>query len=315
MAERGRQELENLIENLRRSGSKRIEFRIKDYYLMEPVVLKETGVHLVPTDTTKEGPQLVKGFVQLNSLDREEVVRALGQIEKTMSVIFLRQEEEKLEWWLAMIHGEMVARAKRTREDFAEIDRILSCISARFKTTKTRNMYYRALDTYRHACLARNPLDRFLFDWNCIEIISEIYYKENRRRFKRTKSQKEECINTFFKGKEPTQKTILECFEKCLQVSIPAKVRFTFKRLFKNFSDILVNIFFNLPDEKECLWEIRNNIVHGNISMYKVKDVIFVEQKERDIHFIALELLHRAIGWTVCGDSMKNFLSHYRNYF
>lgn len=163
MAERGRLELENLIENLRRSGNKRIEFRVKYFALVEPVVLMETGVHLVPPDTTKEGPQLVKGFVQLSSLDREEVIRALGQIEKTMSVLFLRLGVEKLEWSLAMIHAEVFDMTKITREDFAELDRILGCVSARFKNTKTRNMYYRALDTYRHACRARNPIDRFMF--------------------------------------------------------------------------------------------------------------------------------------------------------
>lgn len=106
-----------------------------------------------------------------------------------------------------------------------------------------------------------------------------------------------------------------ECYKKCLKVSIPEKVTFTFKRLFKNFSDILINIFFKLNDEKERLWTIRNKIIHGGMSMYNVKDVIFAEQRERDIHFIAEELLHRAIGQSVCGDSIKNFLSHYRSHF
>lgn len=316
MAERGYEELENLIENLRSSGNQRIEFRIKHYNLVEPVVLKETGVHLVPTDTITEGVQLVKGFVQLNSLNEEEVIRALGQIERTISVMFLRQEEEKLEWWLAIPHAEAWVSTKRTQKDFDELDIIFGRIKARFKTEKMKNMYYRAIDMYRHACINLNPVDRFLFDWNCIEIVSEIYYQENKHSFKRTKLEKEECIKKVLEGKDPNKpKTIHECYEKCLHVSIPKKVGFTFKSLFKNISDILIDIFFNLDDETEQLYKMRNDIVHGNISMHNAKDVVFVEQREHDIHFIALELLHRAIGLTVCGDSIKIFLSHYRDHF
>jgi len=320
MAERGHEELKNLIENLRSSESQRIEFWIKHYNLVEPVVVEETGVHLVPTDTVTEGVQLVKGFVQLSSLNEEEVVRALGEIERTISVMCLRQEEEKLEWWLAIPHAESWGSARRTQKDFDELDKMFGCIKARFKTEKMKNMYYRAIDMYRHACKTLNPVDRFLFDWNCIEIVSEIYYQENKHSFKRTKLEKEECIKKVLGKKDPTnQKTIHECYEKCLHVGIPKKVGFTFKSLFKNISDILIDIFFNLDDETEQLCKIRNDIVHGNISMYNVKDVLFVERRERDIHFIALELLHRAIGLTVCGDSIKIFLTHpcmhYRDHF
>jgi hypothetical protein len=310
VAEKGSSELENLFMNLKESGKKRVEFRIRDYKLSEPVVLR-TGVRLVPIGKNREGPDLVEGYVSIRSCKKDEVINALGQIERTISILSLWEGE--LDWWLAIPHIYVKDIAERTPKHFEEVNKIIASISSRFGIQESV-LYYRALHMYRHACEARNPFDLFLFSWNCIEIVSEILYRENKKEFRRSKSQKEKCVKAFMKGRDLTPNTIHRCHEYCLQQSIRRKVEFTFETLLPRYSTSLIKIFFHL-DNEPSLYDIRNDIVHGRLSMYNVKDIMLIEERDLDIRFFAEELLHRAIGLSVCGESIRNFLLYYKRFF
>lgn len=301
--------LNSVLESLQESGKNKIEFSIGKYWLSEPVAVEATGVHLSPRILGKKGTQPVDGFITIDSTDRENIIRGLEKIDWTICAMNLLLDT--IEHRLKTMRGRLRGFIKRDQANFDAVSRFVRDVLNRFDDPTS---YFLALDRFRCGLIANNPLQMFLQLWSSVETISEIYFREDKSTFRKTSSEKKSCIDEYFRDKELSPGAIQECYHKCVYTSIREKIEFTLVRTFGKYSDKLIDIFFNLKDESERLYEIRNDIVHGRKSMYNMEDLIFVERRATDLESIAGDLLQRAIGWKGYGDNLIGFLPHYRRY-
>jgi len=155
-----------------------------------------------------------------------------------------------------------------------------------------------SLEWHTQANRFASGLNRFLNYWSSIELLGFFFYKHlpNGKGIKLTKDQKREKIIKIITD-ELTHKNCLEIIRKCNEIRNPT-TRTRILSFLENITDRnrMEDLLFN-PDEKskKSLYEIRNDIAHGNISEHDFETFENLRHRLLDARRISREIILRTI--------------------
>lgn len=155
-----------------------------------------------------------------------------------------------------------------------------------------------ALEWHTLANTFASGLNRFLNYWSSIELLGFFFYRHlhNYEGIKLNKKQKREKIMKIIND-ELTYRNCLEIVRKCNEIRNP-----TTRTRMLSFLDIIADknlmedLLFN-PDEKskKSLYQIRNDIAHGNISEHDFETLENLRHRLLDARRISREIILRTI--------------------
>ena len=289
---------EKLLNTLKSSGRSDIEFLVKNMKIEESSDIRENGISFKPGSN-----QNAIGVIKLEVIDIDSVQQACVEINRTIGVLSLFYEVGDWEWesQMQMPKSKFTAVLRQEPKDLKSVDDALSTISDKLDKQE-EEVYFRALEWYRHAINSKSRFNRFLAFYNSIEVFSDgYYYKKDKSEIRKPKPEKDECIKKYFEDlsiisiNEIKREHINDCYEKCLKISIKDKMEFAFKKVFDGNKDKISEFSKKFFEENGNFTSIRNDIAHGNLSEYSEDDRTLVEKNLRNIHFMAQEFLKKII--------------------
>ena len=289
----GEQTPEVLAKNLNILGEDVIEFSVKNMSTSQSGDVKETGISFKPDE---HGNAI--GVIKPQAIDGDNVRRALIEIDKTVNILSLLYNVG--DWRVRMRRVETYLGRVMNSERFARVDDFIRSISEKMNNEEME-IYFRALDWYRHGIISNSIFDGFLAFYNSVELFSDGYYSKHKSEIRKTPTEKDECIKKYFSAlsitsiSEIERKHINDCFRECLETSSKDKMIFTFKNVFDG-NEGKINIYSDkfLKDDPNFK-SIRNDIAHGNFSEFKEADRLLVKTNLSEIQYMANEFLIKII--------------------
>ncbi len=153
----------------------------------------------------------------------------------------------------------------RSKLDGPSLDRWAKLINAHFQLDDSeRKKVSGALWWYRKACATAyySVFDSYTANWNCLEILCGVSGSRVNKG-----PEIDEAIQNYLKSKKKIKAGhILECFNKFVNYSIARQMKDVFTEEFgeDQATQLIYQCFEILPEEKR-LYQIRNDINHGNI--------------------------------------------------
>jgi hypothetical protein len=288
----GRQDIDTLTHNLKTLEKDSIEFVVQGMILEKPLTFSLMGIEF---RDHKDG---IEGQVKLDRIDGETVGKALEKIRNAVGILLLFFSE--IDWHIKMYSIEVTA--KTIVKDPGIFQRVQRFHDAVIKNIGLdfSEVYFRALELYRFARSSDNIFTEFLGYWNVIELFCDGYfYKINRPTIRRSSSEKEECIQDYFKSKkimtvdQITRENIHECYFNCLDISARQKIEFGINKIFGDDAEMVIKKCF---EEQPSLYSIRNGIAHGEISEYSDGQYKLVAPNLPFLQTISEEFLSRIAG-------------------
>ena len=290
----GEQTPEVLSRNLKILGKSVIEFSVKNMVIAQPGVIKETGISFKP-DEHKNAIGIIKPKV----IDEDHVGQSVRAIDKTVNILSLLYDVE--DWRVRIRRTELSQALVMEPRHLTRVDGVFRSISEKMNG-RERGIYFRALEWYRHGINSESLFNSFLAFYNSVELFSDgYYYSKHKSEIKRSKTEKGDCIQKYFKDLSITsiseigRKHINDCYEKCLETSSKDKMILAFEKVFDGNKEKISKFSMKFFEESGNLKSIRNDIAHGNLSEYKEGDRSLVKKNFFEIKYMAKEFLIKII--------------------
>jgi hypothetical protein len=160
-------------------------------------------------------------------------------------------------------------------------------------TGEEKDAIERALKWYRESFGARSLFNRYSMLWNCLEIVASRWGTESQT----SRRERLEAAKSFLlgKGESLALEDLSRLQNEIVQDSIRARMSRGFERLFGAEASIAIDLCFSRSPAKARLWEIRNDINHGNI--------VQRDPTHRDIVLAALFDLDK-VAWNTASGAM-----------
>lgn len=293
----GEQTPEVLSRNLKILGKGVIEFSVKNMIITQPGVIKETGISF-KLDEHKNAIGVIKPKI----IDEDHVRQSFREIDKTVNILSLLYDVGD---WMPQSLSEFQIKTSITRlmnqTHLTRVDEVFRSISEEMND-REREIYFRALEWYRHGINSKSLFNSFLAFYNSVELFSDgYYYSKHRSEIRRSKTEKGDCIQKYFKDlsimsiSEIGRKHINDCYEKCLETSSKDKMILAFEKVFDGNKEKISKFSMKFFEENSNLKSIRNDIAHGNLSEYKEDDRSLVKENLFEIQYMAKEFLIKII--------------------
>ena len=292
----GEQTPEVLSRNLKISGEDTIKFLVKDMNISQSGVIKETGIFF------ESGVrQIAIGVIRPKATDEDHVRQSYLEIDKTVNILSLLYD---IGDWTPQSPSEFQIKISMKRlMNQTHLDRVDDFFKSISKKMNDEEMeiYFRALGWYRHGVNAESLFNKFLAFYNSIEYFSDGYYSKHKSELKKSKTEKNECIQKLFKKSSITliseikREHINNCYEECLQISSKDKMKFAFGNIFEG-DDVKISEFSNkFFDKYDNFKSIRNGIAHADLSEYREKDKELVKNNLFEIQHMARDFLAKIV--------------------
>ena len=292
----GEQTPEVLSRNLKISGEDTIKFLVKDMIISQSGVIKETGIFF------ESGVhQRAIGVIRPKTTDEDHVRQSYLEIDKTVNILSLLYG---IGDWMPQSPSEFQMKTSITRlmnqTHLERVDDVFKSISNKMNDEEME-IYFRALGWYRHGVNAKSLFNKFLAFYNSIENFSDGYYSKHKSELKKSKTEKNECIQTFFEKSSITlisgikAKHIHKCYHNCLQIGSEDKMKFAFGNIFDGDKGKISEFSNKFLDDDYSFQSIRNGIAHANLSEYREEDKERVKNKLSEIQHMAREFLVKII--------------------
>jgi len=296
----GEQTPEVLLRNIQILDKEVIEFSVENMVIAEPGVIKEMDISFEPDEN-----KYAIGSIKPKVLDEENVMQSFSKIDKTVNILSLLYGVR--DWTPKMFRIETSATRIMKPQDLIRVDDAFKLISARMNNEESE-VYFRALEWYRHGINSKTQFNSFLAFYNAIELVSDGYiYKKHKSEIKKSKTEKDKCIKEYFENEsimsisKIERKHINDCYVNCLQTSAEDKMRFAFKTVFdrneEKMNEFLKKFFERKGEneEKDNFKSIRDKIAHGDLSEYREADRTLVKNNLFEIQDMAKEFLTKII--------------------
>lgn len=292
----GEQTPEVLSRNLKISGEDTIKFFVKDMIISQSGVVKETGIFF------ESGVhQRAIGVIRPKTTDEEHVRQSYLEIDKTVNILSLLYGVGD---WVPQSPSEFQIKTSikllMNQRHLERIDDVFKTISNKMNDEEME-IYFRALGWYRHGVNANSLFNKFLAFYNSIEYFSHEYHSKHKLELKKSKTEKNECIQKLLKKHSITlinqikREHINNIYEECLQISSKDKMKFSFGNIFKG-DDVKISEFSNkFFDKDNDFKSIRNGIAHANLSEYREKDKELVKNNLFEIQHMARDFFVKII--------------------
>jgi hypothetical protein len=280
--------------NLKILGKDTIEFSVKDMIISQSCIIKETGIFFEPDEH-----QRAIGVIKPKKIDEDHLRESLREIDKTVNILSILYDVG--DWWPHIpfqIETSTTRVMNQTHLDQA--DNAFKSISNKMNDEEM-DIYFRALEWYRHGVNAKSLFNMFLAFYNSIEYFSEGYYSKHKSELNKSKTKKNECIQKLLKESSITliseikREHINNCYQECLQTSSKDKMMFAFGKIFNGDSDKICEFSNKFFEKSDNFKSIRNGIAHANLSEYREEDRERVKNKLSDIQHMAREFLVKII--------------------
>jgi len=286
----GEQTPEVLSKNLKILNKDVIEFSVKNMVIAESVFIKETGISFEP-DEHKNAIGVIKPKI----IDEDHVRNSFKEIDKTVNILSLLYAVG--DWRARIPRSEISMSLVLEPRHLKLLDAALKSISEKMNDGEIE-IYFRALEWYRHGINSKSPFNGFLAFYNSVELFSDGYcYSKHKSEVRKSKTEKGECIRKYFENlsitsiNEIERKHISECYETCLETSSKDKMIFTFEMVFDGDEEKTNEFSQKFFEEKDNFKSIRNDIAHGNLSEYREADRLLVKRYLSEIQHMAKEFL------------------------
>ncbi len=146
-------------------------------------------------------------------------------------------------------------------EDMRDVENVIQALDK--LDTDFRVLLDRALAWYRDSSLAKSLFNQYTMLWNSLEILVMKYSREE----KPSRAERLENAKGFVSGKGSDislQDFNILC-QEIVQESIRSRMMRGFRALFDNEAESPIGLCFNRVPEEIRLWQVRNDINHGNI--------------------------------------------------
>lgn len=297
----GEQTPEVLSRNLKILGKDVIEFSVKNMVIAQSGVIKKMGISFKP-DEHKNAIGVIKPKV----IDEDHVRQSFREVDETVNILSLLYGvgdwRVRIPLQIKLSHTLVMEPRHLTR-----VDEVFRSISKKMNNGE-REIYFRALEWYRHGINSKSPFNSFLAFYNAIELFSDgYYYPRHKSEIRKPKTEKDKCIKEYFENEsimsinKIERKHINDCYVNCLQTSAEDKMRVAFKTVFCGNEEKINGLFKKFferkgeNDEKGNFKSIRDKIAHGDLSEYRVADRTLVKKNLFEIQEMAKEFLIKMI--------------------
>ena len=276
--------------NLKILGKDTIEFSVKDMIISQSGVIKETGIFFEPDEH-----QRAIGVIKPKIIDEDHVRESFREIDKTVNILSLLYDVGN--WWPHIpFQIETSTTLLMNQTHLEKVDNAFKSISNKMNDEEM-DIYFRALEWYRHGVNAKSLFNMFLAFYNSIEYFSDGYYSKHKSELKKSKTEKNECIQKLLKEisitliSEIKREHINNCYQKCLQTSSKDKMMFAFGKIFDGDTDKISEFSNKFFEKIDNFKSIRNGIAHADLSENREKERELVKKNLFEIQPMAHEFL------------------------
>ena len=229
------------------------------------------------------------GEIATNNKEIESVIRSLDNLHIITNLFSLLFDSG--DWHIRLIESEITTTQVFPVSKLEKIEKIFKELKEKFDGREF-NVYIRAIDQFKTGIVSRSLTNKFLSFFRAIEYLSEeLYLKKYKSEIKKSPSQKNNCIQDFFKEldsiTEIKRQHIHECYFTCVNINIKSKIKLAFEKAFKEEWEKYFDEIF----KKDGLNDIRNSIAHGEFSEYKEEHKLIIENNLDKVQSIARKFL------------------------
>jgi hypothetical protein len=235
------------------------------------------------------------GEITIPEKTKEGIGRAVNHLEIWADFLCLATGNPKL---IVEIQRPLVANIQiRTDMDVASLDRWSDLTQNHVALPGAeRQQVSRALWWYRKACVATSysVFDGYTARWNCLEILCGVSGSQVKQEPSAARK-----IQDYLKGKKSiTPGHIQECFNRWVNYSIAQQMRDVLSKLLDDRQAAqIVRECFEVTPEENRLYQIRNDINHGNILENSAVEYERVYMRGTVLLQIVMKLLYRRLGY------------------
>lgn len=234
------------------------------------------------------------GEIELPEKTTEGISKALYALELWADLLCLAVGNPKIK-----IEVQLPVQAVITAEsrlELASFERWAELAVSHFQLEDNeRKRVASALWWYRKACAAAyySVFDSYTAYWNCLEILCNVSGS------KINKGQEvDEAIQNYLEGKKEIKAGhILECYNKFVNYSMKSQMKDALKNMpGEEQAEQLVYQCFEIVPEEDRLYQIRNDINHGNIQENSAQDRKRVYLRGMLLSNVVMTLLYHKLG-------------------
>ncbi len=271
------------------------------------VELPELGIIIEPKKEVpkKDGGKFVFGApyaysakLELSSKDKESVLDARNRLEKFLSAWRMTEwpGREVNYWCYLFSKGGGGVLTSLDNEKLEDIKRALSTITK--YTESQRALIWQAAWWLRQCndSFFNNPnpsvFREYLAYWNALECLTEAICDINKPK-KLTKQEKNSIINQYLSkiNRVPNVEDIYKLYNHVIDPGLSQKIQHAFLVCFRHVGNQYYEECFKKQPKKSRLYQIRNDIAHGNIVEYELDDMIRVDEALNRLHIIDNNML------------------------
>jgi len=237
------------------------------------------------------------GEIELPEKTKEGISKALYVLELWADFLCLAVGNPKIR--IEVQRPIQAVIASRSKLEPASLDRWGELTASYFQLEDNeRKRVASALWWYRKACAAAyySVFDGYTAHWNCLEILCNVSGGKINKG-----PEVDEAIQNYLKGKKEIKAGhILECYNRFVSYSIKSQMKDALKNMLgEEQANQLVYQCFEILPEKDRLYQIRNDINHGNISENSAQDHERVYLRGMLLSNVVMTLLYHKLGHPV----------------
>ncbi len=234
------------------------------------------------------------GEIEIPKSTKQGIVRALWALERWADFLCLAMGNPKIR--VEVQRPVTAVITSRRKMDPAALGRWgkLTAFHSQLKEGERRRIA-NALWWYRKACAAAyySVFDSYTAYWNCLEILCNT----SGSRLNKGPGV-DEAIQDFLRGKTRIKAGhILECYNRFVNYSIPRQMKDALKPVLgEEQSEQFIHQCFEIQPKEDRLYQIRNDINHGNIRENTSQDLERVYLRGMLLSNVVMSLLHSKLG-------------------
>lgn len=175
---------------------------------------------------------------------------------------------------------------------WASLFEIYGCLAVDERSKLRRAMWW-----YRKACTAAyySVFDSYTANWNCLEIMCGVGNKTHKG------PEVDKNIQEYLKGKQEIKGSdISNCYHSFVNYSIREQMKDALKKMLVEEKALqIIHQCFEVKPNEDRLYQIRNDINHGNIRENYGSAYRRVYYRGQLLLMIIIELLHKRLGHSV----------------
>jgi len=285
--------------------------------IQEPLDFPELGVRidnvLDPVSTHLVTWNSYNATVQVDSKSLEGVVDGLERLEKVLGACHVENWDATIQYFCPLVHsGGRDLTAALDAETGVQISAFLSRVNQ--LPEHQQQLIFRAIWWIRYYDAAWQTDDpsmsifpAYLGNWNALEILSQLIgeaFPEN----KMTRSERDKGIAEYLDKIEgpPKVNELQECYRLFVDTGTRGRVSHAFNVCFGSISDQYVAEFFECNPPERRLYQIRNDISHGNISEYDPNQRLRVGAGLNRLRVVVLNMIRILTGGVILDHQVRS---------